>query len=137
MFTTVVSFVFGFQFVISLLLFIRNAKSIRRIPLFVDVRGRMSRRMRLMPVLIAALIGIAAACMTEYHVTSMLMAMILLPVLHSHWKVSPLAVRSVTDIEDMRNESFRRVISKGVRSRIFMVCICANLFLTYYTLFNR
>ena len=77
MFTTVVSFVFGFQFVISLLLFIRNAKSIRRIPLFVDVRGRMSRRMRLMPVLIAALIGIAAACMTEYHVTSMLMAMIL------------------------------------------------------------
>lgn len=136
MFTAVVSFVFGFQFVISLLLFIRNAKSIRKIPLFVDVRGRMSRRMRLMPVLIAALIGIAVASMTEYHVTSMLMAMILLPVLHHHWIVSPLAVRSVADIEDMRNETFKKVISKGVRSRILTICICVNLFLTYYTLFN-
>lgn len=136
MFTAVVSFVFGFQFVISLLLFIRNAKSIKKIPLFVDVRGRMSRRMRLMPVLIAALIGISVACMTEYHVTSMLMAMILLPVLHHHWVVSPLAVRSVADIEDMRNETFKKVISKGVRSRILTICICMNLFLTYYTLFN-
>ena len=136
MFTAVVSLVFGFQFVISLLLFIRNAKSIRKIPLFVDVRGRMSRRMRLMPVLIAALIGIAVASMTEYHVTSMLMAMILLPVLHHHWIVSPLAVRSVADIEDMRNETFKKVISKGVRSRILTICICVNLFLTYYTLFN-
>ena len=136
MFTAVVSFVFGFQFVISLLLFIRNAKSVRKIPLFVDVRGRLSRRMRLMPVLIAALIGISVACMTEYHVTSMLMAMILLPVLHHHWIVSPLAVRSVADIEDMRNETFKKVISKGVRSRILTICICVNLFLTYYTLFN-
>ena len=136
MFTAVVSFVFGFQFVISLLLFIRNAKSIRKIPLFVDVHGRMSRRMRLMPVLIAALIGISIACMTEYHVTSMLMAMILLPVLHYHWVVSPLAVRSVADIEDVRNETFKKVISKGVRSRILTICICVNLFLTYYTLFN-
>lgn len=136
MFTAVVSFVFGFQFVITLLLFIRNAKSIKKIPLFVDVRGRMSRRMRLMPVLIAALIGISVACMTEYHVTSMLMAMILLPVLHHHWVVSPLAVRSVADIEDMRNETFKKVISKGVRSRILTICICVNLFLTYYTLFN-
>ena len=136
MFTAVVSFVFGFHFVISLLLFIRNAKSIRKIPLFVDVHGRMSRRMRLMPVLIAALIGISIACMTEYHVTSMLMAMILLPVLHYHWVVSPLAVRSVADIEDVRNETFKKVISKGVRSRILTICICVNLFLTYYTLFN-
>ena len=86
--------------------------------------------------MIAALIGIAAACMTEYHVTSMLMAMILLPVLHHHWIVSPLAVRSVADIEDMRNETFKKVISKGVRSRILTICICVNLFLTYYTLFN-
>lgn len=136
MFTAVVSFVFGFQFVISLLLFIRNAKSIKKIPLFVDVRGRMSRRMRLMPVLIAALIGISAASMTEYHHTSMVMSMILLPVLHHHWIVSPLAVRSVADIEDMRNETFKKVISKGVRSRILTICICVNLFLTYYTLFN-
>ena len=136
MFATIVSFVFGFQFVISLLLFIKNAKSIRKIPLYVDVQGRMSRTLRLMPIMIAALIGIAAACMTEYHVTSMLVAMILLPVLHSHWKVSPLAVRSVTDIEDMRNESFRKVISKGARSRILTIGICVNLFLTYYTLFN-
>ena len=136
MFTAVVSFVFGFQFVISLLLFIRNAKSIKKIPLFVDVRGRMSRRMRLMPVLIVALIGISVACMTEYHVTSMLMAMILLPVIHHHWVVSPLAVRSLADIEDMRNETFKKVISKGVRSRILTICICVNLFLTYYTLFN-
>ena len=136
MFTAVVSVVFGFHFVISLLLFIRNAKSIKKIPLFVDVRGRMSRRMRLMPVLIVALIGISVACMTEYHVTSMLMAMILLPVIHHHWVVSPLAVRSLADIEDMRNETFKKVISKGVRSRILTICICVNLFLTYYTLFN-
>ena len=136
MFTIVVSFVFGFQFVISLLLFIRNAKSIRKIPLFVDVHGRMSRRMRLMPVLIAAFIGITAVVMTEYHVTSMVISMILMPVLHHHWIVSPLAVRSVSDIDDMRDEKFKKVISKGVRSRFLTVCICMNLFLTYYTLFN-
>ena len=136
MFTTVISSVFGFQFVISLLLFIRNAKSIRKIPLFVDVHGRMSRRMRLMPVLIAAFIGIAAAFMTEYHLTSMVMSMILIPVLHHHWIASPLAVRSVSDIDDMRDEKFKKVISKGVRSRFLTVCICVNLFLTYYTLFN-
>ena len=136
MFTIVISLVFGFQFVISLSLFIRNAKSIRKIPLFVDVHGRMSRRMRLMPVLIAAFIGIAAAFMTEYHLTSMVMSMILIPVLHHHWIASPLAVRSVSDIDDMRDEKFKKVISKGVRSRFLTVCICVNLFLTYYTLFN-
>lgn len=135
MFTTVLSIVFGFQFVISLLLFIRNARSIRKIPLYVDIQERMSRRLRLTPVLIAALIGIAVSYMTEYHVTTTVMVMILLPVLHHHWIVSPLAVRSIVDIDDARDEKFRKVISKGVRSRILMVCICMNMFLTYYVLF--
>ena len=134
MFTTVLSIVFGLQFVISLLLFIRNARSIRKIPFYVDIQERMSRRLRLTPVLIAALIGIAVSYMTEYHVTTMVMVMILLPVLHHHWIVSPLAVRSVVDI-DARDDNFRKVISKGVRSRILMVCICMNMFLTYYVLF--
>ncbi len=135
MFTTVLSIVFGFQFVISLLLFIRNARSIRKIPFYVDIQERMSRRLRLTPVLIAALIGIAVSYMTEYHVTTMVMVMILLPVLHHHWIVSPLAVRSVVDIDDAKDDNFRKVISKGVRSRILMVCICMNMFLTYYVLF--
>lgn len=134
MFTTVLSIVFGFQFVISLLLFIRNARSIRKIPFYVDIQERMLRRLRLTPVLIAALIGISVSYMTEYHVTTMVMVMILLPVLHHHWIVSPLAVRSVVDI-DARDDNFRKVISKGVRSRILMVCICMNMFLTYYVLF--
>lgn len=135
MFTTVLSIVFGFQFVISLLLFIRNARSIRKIPLYVDIQERMSRRLRLTPVLIAALIGIAVSSMTEYHVTIMVMVMILLPVLHHHWIVSPLAVRSVVNTDDAIDDNFRKVISKGVRSRILMVCICMNMFLTYYVLF--
>ena len=135
MFTTVLSIVFGFQFVISLLLFIRNARSIRKISHYVDIQERMSRGLRLTPVLIAALTGIAVSFMTGYHVTTMVMVMILLPVLHHHWIISPLAVRSVVDIDDMGDEKIRNMISKGVRSRILTVCICMNLFMTYYVLF--
>lgn len=137
MHTTLISMVFGFQFMISLLIFIRNARSIRKIPLHMDVRRRMSSPLRLIPVVVTALVGITVACVTEYHVSSMVMTMILLPILHNHWMVSPLAVRSVSEMEDVRNGTFRKVMSMGNRSRILTICICLNLFLTYYALYNH
>lgn len=137
MHTTLISMVFGFQFMISLLIFIRNVRSIRKMPLHMDVRRRMSSPLRLIPVVVTALVGVTVACVTEYHVSSMVMTMILLPILHNHWMVSPLAVRSVSEMEDVRNGTFRKVMSMGNRSRILTICICLNLFLTYYALFNH
>lgn len=135
-FSTVACLVFGIQSILFLRMLVRNARSIMKIPLYVDFRGRMSAGWKLVPVLTLALTGIGAMCVTGYHFTSMLMAVVLLPVLYGHVMVSPSAVRSVADIEDMRNEAFRKVIARGMRSRVLTVCLCLNLLMMCCAFFS-
>lgn len=136
LFATVVYFVFVIQLIISTLFFICNARSIRTIPLYVKMLEKMSWKWRLIPVFMSIALGLVAACVTGYHATSTLAVLLVMPILYHHWIMSPISVRSVSGIGDMRNPEYRKVIVKGVRSRLLTLSVCVNLFLMYYAFFN-
>lgn len=135
-FAEVAYFVFGVQLVASIWLFIRNRRAIRKMPLHRELATRLHPASFALPVAAALAVGAALVGLTGLLATSCLIAACLLTVFVLQWTLSPLLLKHVSTDADMRNESMREVISKGVRSRVFSIGICVNLLMMFYAFFN-
>lgn len=126
-FSTIAYLIFGFQYVGFLMLFIRNAKSARKMALGREMLRRLSVAWRLIPVWATLAAGTIVACATGCYATVTAVTVILLPVLYHHWIISPSSIRSVSDMDDIRNVAYGKVITRGIRSRLLTAAVCANL----------
>ena len=129
-------FIFGLQFIICTIFFIRTCKLLKNISLYQDLRSRISKMWYFLPPVICILTCILSAYLTEYIFTSILLWSIISPLMSIHFLNEPFVLKNVSTPEHFRDAAYRRVIALGIRSRILVIGVTVNLLLMSYVFIN-
>lgn len=129
-------FIFGLQFIICTIFFIRTCKLLKNISLYQDLRSRISKMWYFLPPVICILTCILSAYLTEYIFTSILLWSIISPLMSIHFLNEPFVLKNVSTLEHFRDAAYRRVIALGIRSRILVIGVTVNLLLMSYVFIN-
>lgn len=122
----------GLQLIFCAGLFIRNRRKLKSLPLYNEIRSRISIIWHLLPISLCCGVCILCTLYARYMYSSVLLCLILLPFFWIHLVNEPMMLRRAVTQVDMRDESFRNVITLAVRSRILLMAMTVNLFLTWY-----
>lgn len=136
MFATIMYIVFGFQFIVSGYLLLRNRTKMKNMYLYKDIYSRMSPMWLLLPLTICLLVCIILGVYTMYMYTPIFLSLILIPLLNVHIVCEPFILRKVVTVADMRDNTFRRIIALGIRSRLLILVTVSNLMLMFYSFIN-
>ena len=136
MFATIMYIVFGFQFIVSGYLLLRNHTKMKNMYLYKDIYSRMSPMWLLLPLTICLLVCIILGVYTMYMYTPIFLSLILIPLLNVHIVCEPCILRKVVTVADMRDNTFRRIIALGIRSRLLILVTVSNLMLMFYSFIN-
>ena len=122
----------GLHLCCALWVFIRNRKDLKKVELYREIANRYSWLILVIPILLALLVVLLLLIFTEYPVSTLMVFVMTLPLLTTHWTMDPITIRAATEPSDMRNPKYRTVISKCVKSRIITFYIIANAILLEY-----
>ena len=136
MFATVMYIVFGIQFIVSGYLFLRNRKIMKDMNLYKEIYSRMSPIWLLLPLTICSLVCMIMGLYTRYMYSPIFISLILIPLLNVHVVCEPCILRKVVTVADMRDNTFRRIITLGIRSRALILVTVSNLILMFYSFIN-
>ena len=136
MFATVMYIVFGIQFIVSGYLFLRNRKIMKDMNLYKEIYSRMSPIWLLLPLTICSLVCMILGVYTRYMYSPIFISLILIPLLNVHVVCEPCILRKVVTVADMRDKTFRRIITLGIRSRVLILVTVSNLILMFYSFIN-
>lgn len=136
MFEFVVYVIFGIQLVISTILFFRNRYKVFEIPLFSEINCRQPFWWYVFPFIVSVSLCLAGIVLTGYLYSMILLSLIMFTIFCFHLSLDPLVVKKLSNKNDMRDPSYRRIISYGIRNRIFLLGIFANLALMFYSHIN-
>ncbi len=136
MFATVMYIVFGIQFIVSGYLFLRNRKIMKEMNLYKEIYSRMSPIWLLLPLTICSLVCMILGVYTRYMYSPIFISLILIPFLNVHVVCEPCILRKVVTVADMRDNTFRRIITLGIRSRALILVTVSNLILMFYSFIN-
>ena len=136
MFAIVMYIVFGIQFIVSGYLFLRNRKIMKNMNLYKEIYSRMSPIWLLLPLTICSLVCVILGMYTRYMYSAIMLSLILIPLMNIHVACEPCIFRKVVTVTDMRDNSFRRIIALGIRSRLFILVTVSNLMLMFYSFIN-
>lgn len=132
----VVYITFGVYLTISAVLFFRNRYMAFQNSLLGVISSRQPFWWYLFPLIISVVLCLAGIVLTDYLYSMILLSLIIYTFFCFHQTLDPLVIKKLTNQSDMRDPSYKRVISCGVRSRIYLVAIIANLVLMFYSHIN-
>ena len=131
MFETIMYIVFGLQFMLAACLFIHNRRKLKAVPLYNEIRSRISLIWHLLPISLCCGVCLLCTLYTRYMYSSILLCLLLLPFFWIHLTNEPIVLRwSVTEAE-IQEISFRNVMASGRRSRVLLMAVTANLLLMW------
>lgn len=136
MFATIMYIVFGIQFIVSGYLLLRNRTKMKNMYLYKDIYSRMSPMWLLLPLSICSLVCMILGVYTRYMYSPIFLSLILIPLLNVHIVCEPCILRKVVTVADMRDNTFRRIITLGIRSRVLILVTVSNLILMFYSFIN-
>ena len=136
MFATIMYIVFGIQFIVSGYLLLRNRAKMKNMYLYKDIYSRMSPMWLLLPLSICSLVCMILGVYTRYMYSPIFLSLILIPLLNVHIVCEPCILRKVVTVADMRDNTFRRIITLGIRSRVLILVTVSNLILMFYSFIN-
>lgn len=136
MFATIMYIVFGIQFIVSGYLLLRNRTKMKNMYLYKDIYSRMSPMWLLLPLSICLLVCMILGVYTRYMYSPIFLSLILIPLLNVHIVCEPCILRKVVTVADMRDNTFRRIITLGIRSRVLILVTVSNLILMFYSFIN-
>ena len=130
MFATIFYIYFGLVFFLSAGLFMINRAKLREIPLYGALK-RIPKRFYLLLLPILATLSFLAICATSMVYSSLLLTMLAAPFIFWHLSCEPIIVKKIAGDTVSEDKAFARIISYGVRSRIYLLGVILHLCMMY------
>ena len=123
--------VFGLQLLLCAGLFIRNRRILKAVPLYNEIRSRISLIWHLLPISMCCGVCLLCTLYARYMYSSVLLCLLLLPFFWIHLANEPIVLRRSATEAEIQDGSFRNVMLLGGRSRVLLMAVTANLLLLW------
>ena len=122
-------------FFLSAGLFLINRAKLREIPLYGALK-QIPKWFYLLLAPILAFLCFLGICATSMVYSSLILTMLVAPFIFWHLSCEPMIVRKIAGDAMWENKSFARIISYGVRSRIYLIGVILHLCMMYVSFLN-
>lgn len=122
-------------FFLSVGLFLINRAKLREIPLYAALKHIPKRFYLLLLPILAALCSLGI-CATSMVYSSLILTMLVAPFIFWHLSCEPMIVRKIAGDTMLEDKAFARIISYGVRSRIYLLGVVLHLCMMYVSFLN-